>query len=331
MPELEFDLDEPIHIVKGKEAKKVIIQLPEGLKTRATELAEEIENRTGAKAIVMVDPCYGACDIAMDELEEFNADLIIHFGHTEMLEFKNTIYVPVKYSFSKNLLKKLVKEAAKKLEKEEFKKIGIVSTTQFLEHLPEVKKELEAKRFTVKMEKGDRTQAGQVLGCDVIAAKKLKGKVDAFIYFGDGLFHPLGVSFVSDKPIYLVNPFNETVKKFDENEKEKFLRKRMGIIAKAMNAQTYGILVSSKIGQLMLDRALKLKQLIESKGKRAYLLAGDLLKEDRLEGMGIDCFVNTACPRIAIDDAMKWKKPLISAAELEIVLEKKGIEEFKFS
>ncbi len=330
MAELVFDLNAPKREIRKRRAKKVIIQLPEGLKGKATHFAEEMERDTGAKAIVLIDPCYGACDIPVNELEEFNADLILHFGHTEMLKYENTVYVPVKYKFGEGKFSELVKKTSRMLKKGKFKRVGLVSTAQFLEYLPKMKREMEKAGFSVKMEKGEKTEIGQVLGCDVFAARKLRGKVDAFVYFGDGLFHPLGISFVSNKPLFMVNPLNESVKKFRESEKEAFLKKRVGIISKAVKAQSYGILVSTKLGQLMLERALELKHLVESRGKRAYLLAGDLIKEDRLLGMDIDCFVNTACPRIAIDDAMKWKKPLISAVELEIALKKKGAGEFQF-
>ncbi len=330
MASLEIDLNKSLNAIKSKKAKKVILQLPEGLKEKATLLAEKIEKNTGAKAIVMIDPCYGACDIPMDELEEFNADLILHFGHTEMFKYNNTVYVPVKYSIPKESLERIAKKTAKRLKKDKFKKIGIVSTAQFLESLGEIKKILEKNGFSVKMEKGKRTQTGQILGCDVFAAKKLKSKVDAFVFFGDGVFHPLGVSFVSNKPLFLVNPLNESIKKFNEKERELFLRKRMGIIAKATNAKTYGILVSSKLGQLAIGKAFQLKQLIESHGKQAFILAGDSINENKLSGLNIDCYVNTACPRISIDDAMNWKKPLISAVELEIMLKKKEMNEFEF-
>jgi 2-(3-amino-3-carboxypropyl)histidine synthase len=40
----------------------------------------------------------------------------------------------------------------------------------------------------------------------------------------------------------------------------------------------------------------------------------------------VDAFVNTACPRIAIDDAVKYAKPLITPFELEVSLGEKNWE-----
>jgi len=48
-------------------------------------------------------------------------------------------------------------------------------------------------------------------------------------------------------------------------------------------------------------------------------------------GLKIDCFVNTACPRL-IDDSFKFNKPLINPIELEIALnEKKFSEKINFN
>ena len=63
-------------------AKRVLLQLPEGLITEPPRLASIIED-AGALAIVSADPCYGACDLALSEADSLAADLLIHCGHTE--------------------------------------------------------------------------------------------------------------------------------------------------------------------------------------------------------------------------------------------------------
>ena len=75
-------------------AKRVLLQLPEGLKPEGPRLAEIVE-KTGALPIISADPCYGACDIAIDEAESLGADLIVHFGHSKFLAHERvpTIYI----------------------------------------------------------------------------------------------------------------------------------------------------------------------------------------------------------------------------------------------
>ena len=61
-------------------AKRVCIQLPDGLKQKATEIAEVLENETGAEIFIWLGTCFGACDIP-NLSEDF--DLLIQWGHSE--------------------------------------------------------------------------------------------------------------------------------------------------------------------------------------------------------------------------------------------------------
>ena len=38
---------------------------------------------------------------------------------------------------------------------------------------------------------------------------------------------------------------------------------------------------------------------------------------EKLEGLDLDAYVNTACPRIAIEDRTNFKKPILNPDELE--------------
>ena len=49
-------------------AKRVLLQMPQGLKPQATTIAKIVE-ACGAVAVISADPCYGACDIAVCEAE----------------------------------------------------------------------------------------------------------------------------------------------------------------------------------------------------------------------------------------------------------------------
>ncbi len=84
---LGFDFEEERikHEITKLDAKRVLLQLPEGLKPEAPKLAKIIE-KCGAVAIISADPCYGACDIAVGEAEGLGVDLIVHFGHAKMVK-----------------------------------------------------------------------------------------------------------------------------------------------------------------------------------------------------------------------------------------------------
>jgi 2-(3-amino-3-carboxypropyl)histidine synthase len=94
-----FDLEEERlkHEIAKYEAKRVLIQLPDGLKSEAPRLAKIVE-KAGAMPIISADPCYGACDLATAEAESLNIDLIVHYGHAKLLKYEKvpTVYIEAK-------------------------------------------------------------------------------------------------------------------------------------------------------------------------------------------------------------------------------------------
>ena len=65
-------------------AKRVLLQLPEGLKPEAPKIAKSLE-RAGVLVIISADPCYGACDIAVGEAEDLGVDLIVLLSMISLL------------------------------------------------------------------------------------------------------------------------------------------------------------------------------------------------------------------------------------------------------
>lgn len=80
--ELDFELSKVINKIKDSSANRVVIQLPDGLKSKAGEIQEEIEKETSCEILIWAGSCFGACDIPRG-LEEINADLLIQWGHSK--------------------------------------------------------------------------------------------------------------------------------------------------------------------------------------------------------------------------------------------------------
>jgi 2-(3-amino-3-carboxypropyl)histidine synthase len=84
--ELEYDLElaKAVKEIKKQRAKRVLIQLPDGLKQYATQIQTELEGELKGKAefFIWLGSCYGACDIPI-ETEKLGIDLIIQFGHSD--------------------------------------------------------------------------------------------------------------------------------------------------------------------------------------------------------------------------------------------------------
>lgn len=321
-------MEELLNEVKSRHPKMVLLQIPEGLKNNVTQI-EDAFAREKIETIIILDPSFGACDIADEKAQLLGCDLLIHFGHSKMLHTQtNVIYWPVLY----HLQKKMISGFVNALKKDKFfstnKKIGIYVTIQFHAHVEKIKKELEKEGFLVFIGKGD-LKDGQILGCDVSARKEIEGLVDANIFFGDGYFHALAIAFASAKPTFQYDPFTQKMENL-EAYKEKFVRQRYGLIAKAKNAQTFAIILCTKKGQLRKALALKLKNDLENAGKKAYLVSMEYVNPQAVMGVDVDAYVNTACPRIATDDWENYSKPMLTPMDVEILLGKRKPEEYVF-
>lgn len=75
-----LELDKIVTEIKQRQAKQVLVQLPDGLKTRAGEIIDHIEKNTDAKAFLWLSSCFGACDLPLG-LDILKIDLMIQFGH----------------------------------------------------------------------------------------------------------------------------------------------------------------------------------------------------------------------------------------------------------
>jgi len=157
-------------------------------------------------------------------------------------------------------------------------------------------------------------------------------KVDSFLFVGSGNFHPVGLLLSSKKPVIAADPYTNTVKKQELDDlKDTILRQRYGAIANSKNAKKFGILVGIKRGQQRVELADEIKEMLDSFNKKSMIIALDNFSPVSLQGFGdFDCFVSTACPRIAIDDYLQYKIPILTPIELEIVLGKRKWEEYVF-
>jgi 2-(3-amino-3-carboxypropyl)histidine synthase len=312
---------------KNSADMRILLQFPEGLKQNALEYAKELESK-GDEVFISASPSFGACDLAISEARKLKVDKLIHFGHAEFHKVNEDFkieYVEYKIDAPLDIIKELIPLL------EPYKKIAIVTTVQHIHQLPSIKEKLEkaGKKVIIGKPFGFAKYDGQILGCDVGSAARVDNIVDAHIYFGGGVFHPLGAVLNTNKPFFAVDPFLNKIEKID-GLREKYEKRSRGKILSSVNAKNFGILVSIKNGQYNIELAKTLKKKIENLGLNlnAEILVSDTFDFVSLDNMmKFDVFVNTACPRLAIDDINRTRAPILSANELIKVLElKEGLK-----
>ncbi len=286
-------------------AKTVGLQLPDGLKYYAGEIARRFRER-GYEVFISGKPSYGACDIDVALLEI--VEVLIHFGHTKMVNLDRVVYVPynVNYDIDVELLKEKIPE----------RRIAIIGTASYAWKFEDVARELTSAGFDVELERGRGVELrGQVLGCNYSCLRNTSA--DAVVFIGDGTFHAMGASIYCGKKVYAYSPLSGEVREIDTSE---FLKKRYTAISRAMMSESFGILVSTKPGQNRMSVARKLQRMAMSRGFSAEIIVSDEIAPALIENFRFDCYINTACPRIAYDDQSRFTKPVITPQEFEIAI-----------
>jgi 2-(3-amino-3-carboxypropyl)histidine synthase len=316
----DLDLERAVEIIKKSGAKSVGLQAPEGLKRILPGLAKEIEERAGAEVVISGDPCYGACDVDMTLLDE--VDLMLHLGHAELGEgLDKVIFLEARMPQD---LREAVEKAVPLLQS---KRVGVTTTIQHVHKLGQALEVLKEHGIEglVGPAEGRIKCPGQVLGCCYSTAKAVKA--DEYLFIGTGQFHPLGIALATGKRVVVADPVTGEVSKIDTDP---MLRRRFGAIARAADARRFAILASKKPGQRRMELARRLKALGESKGKEMFIVYLDNIEPDRLLNLGAEAAVSTACPRVALDDAAKYRIPVLTPQEFEVLIGERQWKEYGF-
>jgi 2-(3-amino-3-carboxypropyl)histidine synthase len=317
MVSFDFEEEKIRQEIANLGAKRVLIQLPEGLKPEGPRIAEIVEHNN-ALPIISADPCYGACDIAVSEAESLGVDLIVHFGHAEFVRQMRipTVYVEARAKLTVN---EVIKQSLPLLK--QYNRVGLATSVQHLQALSEVSEILtEAGKTVLVGNRGQLAYAGQVVGCNYSNVTSIAEDVDAFLFIGGGIFHALGIALSTSKPTFVADPYDNRAFSIDA-ETQRILKQRWACIQEAHNAKSFGIVIGLKPGQKRLEEALKVKQIAERQGKTGYLLAArEVMPDTILEFPSIDAYVNTACPRVSIEASQKFSKPVLTVNEFMVAV-----------
>ena len=174
------------------------------------------------------------------------------------------------------------------------KKVTFFLNIQFHHQYERLKKQLEDQGIEVLTVRPKHAwHDGQILGCSVEDWSD-KGQ-EAFVYVGDGLFHPKALLFKNEESVFIYDPKTKKHKVLTKEDISQIERARKGAMGSFYAAKNVGVLVTTKYGQSRMKPALKLQQKFPD--KTFYFLLADVLDFSKLEDFPfIDVYVNTACP-----------------------------------
>ena len=308
----DFELEDLVARIKENDHRLVALQVPEGLKMQALEMMDSIEDESAAKVILAADPCYGACDLVHDKMKMMGVELVAHMGHSQMNIDSGmpTHFIPVTYEGDPIIdpvlpilaEHKAIAEARLSNAGEELDLTDEEAMEKFVDAVGRVAPLTGTKLGLVGSIQHlhllfDYKKRFESAGFEVeipVGGARLTfpGQVLGCNYSGDDpdIGHYLFLGSGDFHPIGLV------------------------------------MHTGKPLALLRRNLAIRMKNLLKKHGKKGYLLALDHVGPDLIDFYPVDAFVNTACPRIAIDDAVKYAKPLITPFELEVSLGEKSWE-----
>lgn len=192
-----------------------------------------------------------------------------------------TLYIQAKRKTNANKAKIL--ELSKQLPKQ----IAIAYSIQYQNLALEVK--------TILSKKHKITSISQVLGC---SKPKFPKTTQAILLIGSGRFHAVALALETKLPTYILE--RDKLSKISEKDTESLEKKQKAGYLKFLHADKIGILISTKPGQSNLKKALDFKK--QSK-KKSYLFISNEINTSEFENFQIDSWVNTACPRLDMNNS----------------------------
>ena len=301
--------------IKKRKPVSVAINGPDGILPQVQETASKIMKRFGIPAYVLADATWGSCDLNSNGAKVLGAEVLFNIGHTISFDTFNDNIVMID-AFDNITFDKVVRKCIEILKG---KTISLITDSQHLHQINTVKEILTQAGIQVKIGKGKgQLNDGQVFGCEFYPVMETKDEVEVNVFLGQSNFHAAGIALATNKPTYILDPYFNEVREVTEFA-QKLQKKATLAIYKAADAETFGIIVGLRDGQLSKTTALKFKQELEKEGKTVQLFALTDITNDRLRNLkGIDAFIQVACPRISTDN--QFDKPLLSTPQANALL-----------
>jgi len=314
--DFDFEIDRVIAEINSRKARKIVIQLPEGLLRCYTYIVNSLMEKLSGQIediFISGNPGFGGC--LVDELtyRDVNADLLIHFGHLEYPGFKtsvNAVFVPVEFKGRRNEhLREIVNVLSKICEKSE--KLCVAASYQHL---------LLARDICNKV--GCCIRVGAILGCMPL----IDANCSSYMVIAGGEFHCLAqllhvLSSGINAAVLCYDPFRGIV--VDSSDKaRRMLAVRMWKVEEARYARRW-LIVDGFYGQSRNHIVKILSREIVKRGGTAHIVKALYIDEKLLRNLGVDNYdvaVISSCPRIAVDDFAHFEKPVLTVREALYVL-----------
>ncbi|EHB07107.1 Diphthamide biosynthesis protein 1 [Heterocephalus glaber] len=313
-----FEIPKTIWRIQQAQAKKVALQMPEGLLLFACTIVDILERFTEAEVMVMGDVTYGACCVDDFTARALGVDFLVHYGHSCLVPMDISVQdFRVLYVFVDIRIDTAHFLDSIRLTFPPDSALALVSTIQFVSTLQAAAQELKAK-YRVSVPQCKPLSPGEILGC---TSPRLSKEVEAIVYLGDGHFHLESVMIANPSvPAYRYDPYSKVLSR-EHYDHQCMQAARQEAIATARSAKSWGLI----LGTLGRQGSPKILEHLESRLLAlglpfVRLLLSEIFPSKLSLFPGVDVWVQVACPRLSIDWGTAFPKPLLTPYEAAVAL-----------
>lgn len=315
-----FEIHKTVWRVRKANAKRVALQMPEGLLMYATMIADILRKHAcAAETVVLADVTYGACCVDDLSAKALGCDFLVHYGHSCLVPVQ-TCAIPMLYVFVHIAFdpQHLIKCLHTQFEKDA--RIALVGTIQFVDTLHAIRPQLMEHFTDISVPQSKPLSPGELLGC---TSPKMADR-DVLVYVGDGRFHLESAMIANPRlPAYRYDPYAKTftIERYAHDEM-RAVRKRA--VDQARGATNFGIILGTLGRQGSPNILERIQGVIRDSQKNSVtILLSEITpgKIKQLEKSGVQAWIQIACPRLSIDWGTEYgERPLLTPYEAYVAL-----------
>lgn len=316
-----LEIPKTVWRIRQANAKRVALQLPEGLLMFALPLCDILESFAGVEeCFVLGDVTYGACCVDDFSAATLGADFLVHYGHSCLVPIDHS-HIPCLYVFVEIQIDVLHLVETVKLNFRQEDKLALAGTIQFGPAIHAAKVALAGHFAGVVVPQAKPLSAGEVLGCT--APSMPHGSADAVVFVADGRFH-LEAFMIANPGIkaFRYDPYSKVLS-LEEYDHLGMREARRKVIERAGGIGKHWGVVLGTLGRQGNPKVLAHveERLAAREVNYSVFLISELspakiaLFED-----SVDVWVQIACPRLSIDWGEAFTKPLLTPYEAEVAL-----------
>lgn len=318
-----FEIHKTIWNIRKHNAKRVALQMPEGLLIYSLVISDILEQFCQVETLVMGDVSYGACCIDDYTARALDCDFIVHYAHSCLVPIDITtikvLYVFVTININEDHIVATLKKNFDKGSR-----IAMFGTIQFNPAIHSLKDLLlkdDDNLLYIIPPQIKPLSRGEVLGC---TSERLdNSQFDAMVFIGDGRFHLESAMIHNPSiPAYKYDPYNRkfTRERYDQKQ---LVQIRSDAIESAKKGKVFGLILGALGRQGSGATVDRLERNLLAAGKTVVkIILSEIFPQKLALFDQIDAFVQVACPRLSIDWGYAFNKPLLTPYEANILLGK---------